>query len=359
MKMSLSENIARLRRERSMTQEQLAEALGVSFAAVSKWERGAATPELNLIAEMADLFEVSMDALIGYQFRNNDRQTVIARLKGYLHNRDSDDVCVEIEKSLKRYPNCFEIVYTSARIYRVWGLVQNKNEYAQRALSLYRQACMLIGQNTDLEISETSIRNEMAQAYLALGEYEKGLEILKQYTPCRLNHSLIGLTLAADCGDTEGALPYLSMALLDLTEQQTRIVTGYLNVYIKNRNMPEALAVADWALAFYPGLRAPGKQSYMHKSEATIWAVRAGILLSLGRREEAAESLRRAKALALQFDEAPNYDAASVRFVSIQKPMTAFDNLGETTMRGLDSIISQFQESPELPELWRWVKNEA
>ncbi len=66
MKMSLSENIARLRRERSMTQEQLAEALGVSFAAVSKWERGAATPELNLIAEMADLFEVSMDALIGY-----------------------------------------------------------------------------------------------------------------------------------------------------------------------------------------------------------------------------------------------------------------------------------------------------
>lgn len=42
---------------------------------------------------------------------------------------------------------------------------------------------MLIGQNTDPEISETSIRNEMAQAYLALGEYEKGLEILKQYNP--------------------------------------------------------------------------------------------------------------------------------------------------------------------------------
>lgn len=39
--------------------------------------------------------------------------------------------------------------------------------------------------------------------------------------------------------------------------------------------------------------------------------------------------------------------------------MTAFDSLGETTMLGLDSIISQFQESPELPELWRQVKNEA
>lgn len=43
MKLSLSENIARLRRAAGLTQERLAEALGVSFAAVSKWERGAAT----------------------------------------------------------------------------------------------------------------------------------------------------------------------------------------------------------------------------------------------------------------------------------------------------------------------------
>ena len=40
MELSLSKNICRLRKERQMTQEQLAEALGVSFAAVSKWERG-------------------------------------------------------------------------------------------------------------------------------------------------------------------------------------------------------------------------------------------------------------------------------------------------------------------------------
>ena len=40
MKLNLAENICRLRKENNMTQEQLAEALGVSFAAVSKWERG-------------------------------------------------------------------------------------------------------------------------------------------------------------------------------------------------------------------------------------------------------------------------------------------------------------------------------
>ena len=40
MKLSLPANISKLRKEHSMTQEQLAEALGVTFAAVSKWERG-------------------------------------------------------------------------------------------------------------------------------------------------------------------------------------------------------------------------------------------------------------------------------------------------------------------------------
>ena len=57
-----------------MTQEQLAEALGVTFAAVSKWERGVTTPEPCYIVEMADLFETSVDALLGYQYRNNNRK---------------------------------------------------------------------------------------------------------------------------------------------------------------------------------------------------------------------------------------------------------------------------------------------
>ncbi|MBO5453919.1 MAG: helix-turn-helix transcriptional regulator [Clostridia bacterium] len=56
MKLSLSANICKLRKEKGLTQEQLAESLGVTFASVLKWERGAATPELNLIAEMRNAF---------------------------------------------------------------------------------------------------------------------------------------------------------------------------------------------------------------------------------------------------------------------------------------------------------------
>lgn len=355
MKLLLSENIARLRKEHAMTQEQLAEALGVTFAAVSKWERDVATPELNLIAEMADLFEVSIDALIGYEFRNNDKDHVIARMKQYVHDRSNTEAFSDIEKALQRYPNCFEVVYYSACVYRVRGLMQKNAQYSQKALSLYRRASMLIGQNTDPEISDTSIYKEMAEIHLALGEYDKGIEILKQKNPCRINYPLIGQTLASSCNDPDGALPYLSMALLDLTVSHMEIVMGYLNVFCKTKDYLEALDLTDWALAFYPGLKKPEKRGFMDKSEAVLWAVRAEILLSLHRSGEAADSLRKAKDIAVRFDEAPDYDAASIRFVSCQESAAAYDDLGDSAMNGIDALIAEY-ENKELLDLWKDVK---
>ena len=357
MKLSLPANISKLRKEHSMTQEQLAEALGVTFASVSKWERGVATPELNLIAEIADLFEVSIDALIGYEFRNNDRDNVIARLKQYVHDRNNADAFSDVEKALQRYPNCFDVIYYSARIYRVRGLTQKNAEYSKKALSLYSRACMLIKQNTDPEISDISIRKEMAEIHLALGEHGKGVELLKLHNPCRLNHPLIGQALASSCDDPEGALPYLSMALLDLTVAHMEIVMGYINVFCKTKDYSNALDLVDWALTFYPGLKNPEKRGYMDKSEAILWAVRADILLTLCKKEEAIKSLHQAKDTALRFDEAPNYDASSIRFVSCQTPATAFDDLGDTAMISIDDLIAEYEKS-ELLNLWRIVKDE-
>ena len=357
MKLSLPANISRLRKERSMTQEQLAEALGVTFASVSKWERGVSTPELNLIAEMADLFEVSIDALIGYAFRNNDKESTVARLKQYVHDRNGDDALSDVEKALRRYPNYFDVVYHSARIYRIRGLYQKNPAYSKKALALYQRACALIGQNEDPEVSEIAIRNTMAEIHLTLGEYDKGLEILKQNNPCRLNHSVIGHTLASSCGDSESALPYLSIALLDLSASHLRIVMGYAAVYCKTGDYQNALALLDWALAFYPGLRKPGTRSYMDKSEAVLWALRADTLLSMDRKEEAISSLRRAKTVALHFDEAPNYDAANIRFVSYQTPIPIFDDFGDTAILGVDGAIADCGKS-KLSELWRRIRNE-
>ena len=58
-------NIKPLREQRGMTQEELANRLGVKYPAVSKWERGMAYPSMNTVIKMAELFQVSMDVVLG------------------------------------------------------------------------------------------------------------------------------------------------------------------------------------------------------------------------------------------------------------------------------------------------------
>ena len=66
-----SENIVRLRKINQMTQEEIAEAVGVSRQAVAKWERGETIPDLEKCKLLAELFGVSLDDLANYEPEDN------------------------------------------------------------------------------------------------------------------------------------------------------------------------------------------------------------------------------------------------------------------------------------------------
>lgn len=61
----MRKSIIAQRKKRGLTQEELAEKLDVSPAAVSKWERGISTPELSMVCKLADCFEITVDELLG------------------------------------------------------------------------------------------------------------------------------------------------------------------------------------------------------------------------------------------------------------------------------------------------------
>lgn len=65
MKITLSENLRKLRRDRGMTQEELAGFLGISYQAVSKWERGDGYPDITMLPILANFFGITVDTLIG------------------------------------------------------------------------------------------------------------------------------------------------------------------------------------------------------------------------------------------------------------------------------------------------------
>ncbi|NHM13442.1 helix-turn-helix domain-containing protein [Xiamenia xianingshaonis] len=64
MNEALADRLARMRRDQGMSQEELANSLGVSRQAVSKWERGESSPDTGNLIALSDLFDVTIDELV-------------------------------------------------------------------------------------------------------------------------------------------------------------------------------------------------------------------------------------------------------------------------------------------------------
>ena len=72
--MILSEKIGALRREKGLSQEALAERCGVSRQAIGKWENNISTPSIDKLVLLADVFDVSLDELVGRKFKDEYTQ---------------------------------------------------------------------------------------------------------------------------------------------------------------------------------------------------------------------------------------------------------------------------------------------
>lgn len=113
MTIQLAQNIRTFRKQRALTQEQLAEVLGVTVGAVYKWEAGLSLPELTMLMELAAFFDTSVDVLLGYELQDNRLEATVERLKNFRIQKNREGLG-EAEKALKKYPNSFEIAYQTS-----------------------------------------------------------------------------------------------------------------------------------------------------------------------------------------------------------------------------------------------------
>ena len=356
MNLKLSDNIRAFRKAQSLTQEQLAEALGVTVGAVYKWEAKLSTPDINLIVELADLFDTSVDVLLGYEVKDNKQGTMVARLKELMGARDERGLA-EAQTALARYPNSFEVVYQSAVLYNMFGLVKHDRKLTQRGIDLLERSILLIGQNTDPKISELSIHNDIAIAYSIIGEAEKAVELLKANNPCGINDAMIGQMLASVCDMPEAAVGYLSMALLNIIASFIRVAMGYYNVYFKRKEFASAVDILRGALAFFDYFSDPKKISFLDRMSAIFYTCLAHAQLKLGDPDEAQIALRRAKSAAETFDRMPDYKGNSIRFVP-ENTMTVFDDMGESAVEGICNLIREL-DSAALSALWEEIDHEG
>lgn len=360
MEMRLAENIRRFRKMRGLTQEQLSEALGVTAGAVYKWETERSTPEIGLIMEMADFFETSVDVLLGYGVQSSAIPAIVERIHALQREKAYPEAFAEAEKALQKYPNDFRIVYRCAIVYQLAGVETGKPSATRKAIALLERSLLLLSQNTDPEISEFSIRTNIAESYLTLGQTEKGLELLKKNNVGGIHNALIGHTYSAELRKSGEAAPYLAHAFADCCQKLMQTMLGYANLYACQKDAQAMLDALTWLIGFLESIKVDrDRVAFVDKLRAAMLAECAVAASQLGLDEAAGQYLQDAHSWARRFDAAPVYGMQGIRFcLGEEKNAVAYDDMGSSAMEAVEKTIRTGNNIVQLQQLWEELKNE-
>ncbi|MDL2217767.1 helix-turn-helix transcriptional regulator, partial [Christensenellaceae bacterium OttesenSCG-928-M15] len=211
-KTQIGMRIMSLRREKGLTQEQLAGMLGVSGPAVSKWEQGRSLPDVLLLAPLARALSTNVDGLLAFEERlSEERVAKLEKRIGATFEGEGYEAGYEAaEAYLKEYPNSSLLKFRVAGLYmRYLLLVKEEKQaevYIRRMLALQLEVVKsgdpklsvpamavasnihsMLGEYDEAEVlvnllPKADIRSEMyyPQLYTGRGEHEKAEKCYQQ-----------------------------------------------------------------------------------------------------------------------------------------------------------------------------------
>lgn len=179
MNLLIGENIKRIRRERNLTQEEVAAHLGISFQSISKWERGDGYPDIAMLPALSNYFGISVDELLGIsEIAKNEQYNEINKLwdENNKNGMHTENVAL-MRQALKTFPNNdLFLVQLSTSLEKLDGTDDEKRRYLRESIAIQEQ---ILRYGEDSEVRGATLYN-VCFAYWKIGEYDKALEQAKK-----------------------------------------------------------------------------------------------------------------------------------------------------------------------------------
>lgn len=139
----IGNNILTLRRKKGVTQEVLADFIGVTKTSVSKWETGTTMPDIQMLPLLASYFEVSVDELINYVPMLNREQIRFhyQRLAEAFNARPFQEVLTECEEMIRKYYSCYPFLQRMAVLLLNHVGAADTDESRQAAVKMVLDLC--------------------------------------------------------------------------------------------------------------------------------------------------------------------------------------------------------------------------
>jgi transcriptional regulator with XRE-family HTH domain len=178
--MNLASILIAKRREKGITQDELAAHVGISKASVSKWENGNSYPDITLLPLIASYFDISIDRLMNYspQLSETEIKSTYDQLAEKFATTPFEDVISECEALVKKYYSCHPFVLQIALLYinhaQMAASDERKTKILESAIHLCRHA---INNCRDIDLLHGAEQFQ-ALCYLQMGDAEKVIELL-------------------------------------------------------------------------------------------------------------------------------------------------------------------------------------
>ena len=322
MKIELGEKIRELRRRDDKTQEALANALGVTCQAVSRWEANGGYPDMEIIPSIANYFGITIDELFGYEGDREYRINEIIKKSDELGLADffADDVNLDnriniLRKGLAEFPGNEKLMlnladtlnqtghirYNQKMLYHDDGYLYNdveyhkRDEYWQEAIKLYET---LVNTAKDTGIINLAANN-LIYLLRNTGEYSRAVTLANTVPLLRCGRE-ITLTLAADGAERAG---YINEAILTLTCELTEQMMQGLMVQKSNFKTDKAAKTVQNAIDIIKLVILDGNYGQFHAQICDLYLYLSEHQWRLGEHDEAFASLDYALYHARQADD--------------------------------------------------------
>lgn len=295
--MTLGERIKKLRQENSITQEQLADYLNISYQSVSKWEHGSSSPDISLIVPIAQFFNVTTDELLGHEFA--ETQSAIdeyAKKVRPLRSQGKVDELFELAKQMyEKHPRseyfqeeyAFQLLDKSRR---------TSGDESDDALNLCIKLCERIMKESRDERRRSGVRQTLVWAYHNQKKYDLAKKTAKDAQTMYLSCEMLS-QLAMDEGSDE---------YKELAEQN---IISYIDcamqniVYARRDNDDERIFALQTALKIWQTVFPDENYLFYHCRIAEIYRILAIVYDRQGDRDKTLWAVEKSLYHAAAFDE--------------------------------------------------------
>jgi transcriptional regulator with XRE-family HTH domain len=264
MQIKLGEKIRELRHRDGRTQEVLADALGVSSQAVSRWEANGGYPDMEIIPAIANYFHITIDELFGYNGEREEKIHKILDEADEMINAQGDmEPCITmLRRAVSEFPSEAQILLRLGYALLLYGYQNHgarmrftndgmgytandieyngKNHYFIEALEVLQKALSLGLSHED----RSAVIPLIVRHYAIMGKYSEAEEIAKKQDSVIISFEC----LLVDAAEGEKGERYQGEALLALTRQLRKVMETIVwmktSLYMNEIGVQKLLGIA-------------------------------------------------------------------------------------------------------------------